>query len=112
MRIATENAEKEKEEKREKRNIFLIIGGALLGVLCFVGNQVFQHFRSVRNARNMMELQQDIAFRAESEARNYARKKTNEYVNKVKKNTRQSMGNQNTKRENGKANTKTKKISI
>ena len=60
----------------------------------------------------MMELQQDIAFRAESEARNYARKKTNEYVNKVKKNTRQSMGNQNTKRENGKANTKTKKISI
>ena len=112
MRIATENAEKEKEEKREKRNIFLIIGGALLGVLCFVGNQVFQHFRSVRNARNMMELQQDIAFRAESEARNYARKKTNEYVNKVKKNTRQSMGNQNIKRENGKANTKTKKISI
>ena len=112
MRIATENAEKEKEEKREKRNIFLIIGGALLGVLCFVGNQVFQHFRSVRNARNMMELQQDIAFRAESEARNYARKKTNEYVNKVKKNTRQSMSNQNTKRENGKANTKTKKISI
>ena len=112
IRKANEFAQKEAEEKREKRNIFLIIGGALLGVLCFVGNQVFQHFRSVRNARNMMELQQDIAFRAESEARNYARKKTNEYVNKVKKNTRQSMGNQNTKRENGKANTKTKKISI
>lgn len=84
-------------EGEKKRNIWMIIGGAIFMVVCFIGNQLFQHFRSIRNHKNMMELQQDIARRAEYEAKrhahNYARKKTNEMVNNVRRSTQEMTQN-------------------
>lgn len=84
-------------ESDKKRNIWMIIGGAILAVLCFVGNQLFQHFRSIRNQRSMLEMQQDISRRAESEAKrhayNYARKKTNEVVDLAKKGSQDMIRN-------------------
>lgn len=84
-------------EGEKKRNIWMIIGGAILTAVCFIGNQLFQHFRSIRNHKNMMELQQDIARRAEYEAKrhaqNYARKKTNEMVNNVRRGTQEMAKN-------------------
>ena len=83
--------EKKQAEADKKQNIWMIIGGVIFGVICFIGNQVFQHFRSIRSQKNMFEMQQDIARRAEYEAKrhahNYTRKKTNEVVNNVRKAT-------------------------
>lgn len=106
-------ADRKKEKAEEERNLWLIAGGVVLAVLCFIGNQVFQHFRSLRNHKNMMEMQQDIARRAENEAKrhaqNYARQKTDEAVNKTKKNTQQLVRNNKVKQQ---VNNKSKKISI
>ena len=84
-------------EAEKKRNIWMIIGGVILAALCFIGNQVFQHFRNIRNQRSMMEMQQDIARRAENEAKrhaqNYARRKTNEVVNNARRSTQEMVRN-------------------
>lgn len=104
--------EEDRAEEEKKRNMWMIIGGAILAVLCFVGNQVFQHFRSIRNQRSMMEMQQDIARRAENEAKrhaqNYARRKTNEVVNNARRSTQEVVRNK-VKQTGG---NKSKKISI
>lgn len=75
----------------------MIIGGVILAALCFIGNQVFQHFRNIRNQRSMMEMQQDIARRAENEAKrhaqNFARRKTNEVVNSARRSTQELVRN-------------------
>lgn len=90
-------AQQKQAEAEKKRNIWMIIGGVILAALCFIGNQVFQHFRNIRNQRNMMEMQQDIANRAENEAKryaqNYARRKTNEVVNNARKSTQKLVLN-------------------
>ena len=62
---------KAKEEKEKKRNIWMIIGGVLLAILLFVGNQVLQSFRNIRTQRSMMQMQKD----AENRAKNMARSK-------------------------------------
>ena len=84
-------------EAEKKRNIWMIIGGVILAALCFIGNQVFQHFRNIRNQRSMMEMQQDIARRAENEAKrhaqNFARRKTNEVVNSARRSTQELVRN-------------------
>lgn len=90
-------AQQKQAEKEKKRNIWMIIGGGILAVLGFVGNQVSQHFRNLRNQRNMMEMQQDIARRAESEAKrhaqNYARRKTHEVVNNARRSAQEAVQN-------------------
>lgn len=79
---ATEQLQAKKEKER---NVWMIAGGVVLAVLCFVGNQVFQHFRSMKNQKNMLEMQQSIAQQAENEAkrraRNLARSQTKQVVN-------------------------------
>lgn len=84
-------------EAEKKRNIWMIIGGVILVTVCFIGNQVFQHFRNLRNQRSMMEMQQSIARRAEYEAKrqaqNYARKKTNDIVKNARKDTQEMVQN-------------------
>lgn len=82
-----------KEESDKKRNIWMIVSGAVLAIVCFVGNQVFQHFSNIRNQRNIMDIQQNLARRVEREANNYARKKTNEFVRNTKNNTRTMVRN-------------------
>ena len=89
--------QQQKAEEEKKRNIWMIVGGMIFAVVCFAGNQVFQHFRNIRNQKSMMEMQQDIARRAEYEAKrhayNYTRNKTNEMVNSARRNTQKIVNN-------------------
>ena len=89
--------QQQKAEEEKKRNIWMIVGGVIFAAVCFVGNQVFQHFRNIRNQRSMFEMQQNIARRAEYEAKrhayNYTRNKTNEMVNSARKNTQKIVNN-------------------
>lgn len=87
--------QKQQEEKRQSQNMWLIIGGAILAVMAFVGNQIFQHFRNIRNQRSMFDMQQSIASRAEAEAkrraRNAARNATNHVADEIRTKTRDSL---------------------
>lgn len=80
---------KEEEDSKKKRNIWMIIGGVLLAILLFVGNQVLQSFRNIRTQRSMMQMQQDATKRvqnmARSKARNEIRKQTNKVTSQVRK---------------------------
>lgn len=61
------------DDKKKKRNIWMIVGGVLLGILMFVGNQTFQHFRNLRNQKNITEMQDKLAKQAQGEAKRRAR---------------------------------------
>lgn len=80
---------KAEKDKEKKRTIWMIIGGVLLAILLFVGNQVMQSFRNIRTQRSMMQMQQDAANRAKNmargKARNEIRKQTNKVTNQVRK---------------------------
>ena len=82
-----EAAAQRESKAKEKRNLWLIIGGVGVAILCFAGNQVFQHLRNVRNQRSMMELSQSLARQAENDAmrraHSYARCKANQTVHKA-----------------------------
>ena len=99
-------------EKEKKRNMWMIVGGFILTILAFVGNQVFQTIRSRRNQLNMLTMQQNIANRAEAEARRRARNairgETNKLVNGVKQKTSSAIRKKVTIDVNGKS----KKASI
>lgn len=99
-------AQKMEAEKAQKRSIWMIVGGVLLAILAFVANQILQHFRNVRNQKNMMELQQSVANRAEAEAkrraRNAIRTKQNEVANNVRMKVKDSMKKTNRIKINGK----------
>lgn len=82
---AIEAEQQKLAESEKKRNIWLIIAGVLFAAICFVGNQVFQQINSRRNHMNMMELQQNMARRAEYEAKKYAMKKKKDVVNNIRK---------------------------
>ena len=75
--------EKQEEESSQKRTIWMIIGGIILAILGFVGNQAFQHYRNVRNEKNMMSMQQSIVRRAEDEAKRRAQSMARQKVNQV-----------------------------
>lgn len=87
--------QQEQEKAAKKRNIWTIIGGIILAVVASVANQFIQHFRHIRNQKSMLEMQQNIARRAEYEAKrhaqSYARRKTHEAVNKARKTTREMV---------------------
>lgn len=73
----------QKAEEERKQNLWLIIGGAILAVLAFVGNQTFQHFRNVKNQRSIIDMQQNVVKRAEDEAKRRARNMAQSQVNRV-----------------------------
>lgn len=58
-----------KQNKEKKRNLWLIIGGVILALLGFGGSQYLQHRRNAQNNLSMEKMQNDIAKRAENEAR-------------------------------------------
>lgn len=84
-----EEKEKQEAKDKQKRNIWMIIGGVLLAILLFVGNQVLQGVRNRRNQRNMMQMQKEATNRAQSMARSKiqgeVRKQTNKAVGKARK---------------------------
>lgn len=78
-------AETQKQaEKSLKRTIWMIVGGAILAVVCFVGNQVFQHFRNISNQRSMQEMQERMVKQAESDAKRRAQSYAHNRVHQAK----------------------------
>lgn len=101
------SAQQEQAEKDKERNLWMIIGGVILAILAFIGNQVFQSFRNNRNQKNMMNIQQSIANQAEAEAkrraRNAIRSTTNRTVNQAKSGVREAVHKKTTIKVNGKS---------
>lgn len=101
------SAQQEQAEKDKERNLRIIIGGIILAILAFIGNQVFQSFRNNRNQRNMMNIQQSIANQAEAEAKRRARyairSTTNRTVNQAKSGVREAVRKKTTIKVNGKS---------
>lgn len=85
-------AQKKAEENR-KQNLWLIIGGVILAILVFVGNQLFQHFRNVKNQKSIMDMQQNVVRRAEDEAKRRARNMTQSQINRVQGEARHKTRN-------------------
>lgn len=81
------------ENSKKRRNIWLIVGGILLAVLMFVGNQTFQHFRNLKNQKGLEDMQKSIAQRAQSEARRRAQSMVRNRVSRVKNDVRQKGRN-------------------
>lgn len=78
----------QKAEEDRKQNLWLIIGGVILAILAFVGNQMFQHFRNVKNQERIMDMQQNVVKRAEDEAKRRARNMAHSQINRVQEETR------------------------
>lgn len=79
-------------EQQQKRTFGMIAGGAVLAVLCFIGNAVIKHLGNVRNQRNIMEMQQSLTRQAESEARRRSQAAIQDAVRKRRNNsTRKSI---------------------
>ena len=89
--IAT--AAQQKAEEDRKQNLWLIIGGVILAILAFVGNQTFQHFRNVKNQKSIMDMQQNVVRRAEDEAKRRARNMTQSQINRVQGEARHKTRN-------------------
>lgn len=90
-----EAEQKKQAEEERKRSLWMTIGGVILAIVCFIGNQVLQHFRNLRSQRSMLEIQQDLTQRAEAEAkrhaRNYTRRKVSDVVNSAKRGTQDAV---------------------
>ena len=84
-----------KEEEQKKRNLWMLIGGAIMAVLLFVGGQVMQTIRNRRTQRSMIQMQQDAAKRAEGIAKRKAqsaiKSKTNQAINAVEQKGKSSL---------------------
>lgn len=78
-----DNEIKRIEEAGKRRSLFMIVGGILLGILFFVGNQLVQHFRNLRNMKSMEDVQNKIAKRAEDEALRRAQNTARSKVNRI-----------------------------
>lgn len=80
-------------EKDSKRNLWLIVGGVILAVLGFTGNQIFQHFRNVKSQKDFMAMQENVVKRAEDEAKRRARNMAQSQVNRLRSEARQETRN-------------------
>lgn len=85
-----EQIRRQEAEATKKRNIWTIIGGAILAVLCFVGSQISQHIRSVKNQRSLAQMQDNLTRQAENRVKNIARSQVNKTVGDVKRKVRQT----------------------
>jgi len=92
-----EEKAKAQEEKQQKRTIWMIIGGVILGILGFVGNALFKHFRDISNQKSIMQMQESLVRQAEHEAgrrsREIIRNKAHTMANKGRNKLRNSLNN-------------------
>lgn len=86
-------AAQQKAEGDRKQNLWLIIGGGLLAILAFVGNQMFQHFRNVKNQKCIMDMQQNVVKQAEDEAKRRARNMAHSQLNRAQGEARSKTRN-------------------
>ncbi len=104
------------KEKEKKRNIWMIIGGVLLAILLFVGNQVLQSFRNIRTQRSMMQMQKDAENRAKNMARSKAqgaiRKQTGKAMNQARQKSKIAVHNAVDKGKNVIGKNNSKRVSI
>ena len=68
-----DEAIKKIEDSKKRRTIWTVIGGILLAILMFVGNQIFVHFRNLRSQKGIEEMQAKIVRQAENQAKRRAR---------------------------------------
>lgn len=94
-------------EKEKKRNFWMVIGGIILAVLAFVGNQVMQGVRNRNNQKRMISIQQDMVERAEAEAKRFARNsvmnKAGRMENAARRKASEAIRKRNTLNVNGKS---------
>ena len=94
QRAADEKA-RIQEEKQQERTFWMIVGGALLAVIGFIGNAVFKHFRDVRNQESIMQMQESLTKQATHEAsrrsQEIVRNKAHQMANKGKNKLRESV---------------------
>lgn len=83
----------QKADEDRKQNLWLIIGGIILAILAFIGNQTFQHFRNVKNQRSIIDMQQNVVKRAEDEAKRRARNMAQSQINRVQGEARRKTRN-------------------
>ena len=67
------------EEEQKERNLWMIIGGVILAIAMFVGNQLAQTFRTRRTEKKMS----DMAKHAEEEVKRRTQQKINSKLNKA-----------------------------
>lgn len=65
-------AQEEEAAKKEKRNMLMLIGGAILASLMFVGKQILDYVKSRRNIGDIKKMQDNMARQAENEAKRRA----------------------------------------
>lgn len=99
-------------QRAQKRNLLLIVGGIILAVLGFIGNQVLQHFRNVRNQKNMMNMQQSLVDQAEKEAKRQARNAARGASVRLKNNVKTKVSTTMNKKDYLRINGKNKNLSI
>lgn len=106
------NAQQIASEKEKKRNLWMIIGGIVLAILAFIGNQVFQGVRNKRNQMRMMDMQQNIADKAEAEAKRQARTAIRTQRNRIEAGAKRKVSDAVLSKNTIKINGKSKKASI
>lgn len=81
-------AQREEAEKNKKRNLWMIIGGGLLAIGAFVGNQFLQRLRTEKSQKDMMQMQQSMVSKAQNAAKQKIqgamRQASDKSANKVK----------------------------
>lgn len=106
------NAQQIASEKEKKRNLWMIIGGIILAILAFIGNQIFQGIRNKNNQMRMMDMQQNIADKAEAEAKRQARNAIRTQRNRIEAEAKRKVSGAVRSKGNIKINGKSKKASI
>lgn len=76
------------DESKKRRTIWMIIGGILLAIIMFVGNQFFQYFRNLRSQKGIEEMQARIVKQAESDAKRRARGLAHNHMAKMRNTAR------------------------
>lgn len=99
-------------EEENQRNRWMVVGGVVLAVLAFVGNQIFQSIRNKNNQLRMIAMQQDIANKAEAEAKRQARNALRSQKNKMGNEIKQKASNTIRKKATIDVNGKSKKALI